>query len=367
VAWRVSDISPEARRAAEDAADVAGKPLVDWLAAAVTAAIIREIGAIPGFRPPVEKANEKEAPPLAASSPAKAEAEKPRPLEINPRLTAIGGYRSRRLSSEAKRVAESGLTGWLEGRIEGLPAREGSKPPAETAPAPKPQLELFPKAPTSAASAVSPSPAQSPPPPLSDAPPLALPSGPVVMLPVAALRPGRARARRAGGDDGIPALAASVAVQGVREPLLVRKLPGEPATYEVIAGERRRIAAERAGRAEVPGILIEANDAEALMLSLTENLGRRDFSPLDEARAYLRLLTEYRVSPSLLARRLARERSHIATALRLLGLPERVRHYLDSGQLSPAQAYTLLGAPDAEALAERMVRGGAPPKESESS
>jgi len=99
------------------------------------------------------------------------------------------------------------------------------------------------------------------------------------------------------------------------------------------------------------------------MLSLTENLGRRDFSPLDEARAYLRLLTEYRVSPSLLARRLARERTHIATALRLLGLPERARQYLDSGQLSAAQAYRLLGAPDAEALAEQMVRGTAPPGE----
>jgi len=138
-------------------------------------------------------------------------------------------------------------------------------------------------------------------------------------------------------------------------------------------GERERAlrekegAAERTGRAEVPAIVVDANDAEALMLSLSENLGRRDFSPLDEARAYLRLLTEYRVSPSLLARRLARERSHIATVLRLLGLPERVRTYLDSGQLAPEQAYALLGAPDAEALAERMVRGGNPPTDKNTS
>jgi len=358
VAWRVSDISPEARRAAEDAADAAGKPLVDWLAATVSAAIIREIGAIPGFQPPSatqERAESREAPPLATSPSASAPAEKPEPIEINPRLPAIGGYRSRRLSPEAKRAAESGLADWLEGRIEGLPTRNGPAPAAEPQ---KPQLELFPKAAPAAEV-----PAQ-PPSLVSDAPPLALPSGPVVILQVAALRPGRSRARRAGGDDGVPALAASVAVQGVREPLLVRKLAGEPGAYEVIAGERRRIAAERAGRAELPAIIVEANDAEALMLSLIENLGRRDFSPLDEARAYLRLLTEYRASPSLLARRLARERTHIATALRLLGLPERVRHYLDSGQLSPAQAYKLLGAPDAEALAEQMVRGGPPPAES---
>lgn len=364
MAWRVSDISPKARRAAEDAADAAGKPLVDWLAATVSAAVIREIGAIPGFQPPpAPKEQEKptEAPPLATSPSANAPAEKPRTIEINPRLPAIGGYRSRRLSPESKRVADSGLTGWLEGRIEGLPARREPPPPAESPPPPKPQLELFPKA---AAPEETPAQARAT---IADAPPLALPSGPVVPLPVAALRPSRARARRAGGDDGVPALAASVAVQGVREPLLVRKLAGEPGVYEVIAGDRRRIAAERAGRTEVPAIIVEANDAEALMLSLTENLGRRDFSPLDEARAYLRLLTEYRVSPSLLARRLARERTHIATALRLLGLPERVRHYLDSGQLSPAQAYKLLGAPDAEALAEQMVRGDAPPAEADAS
>lgn len=353
MAWRVSDIPPEARRAAEDAAEAAGKSLVDWLAGTVSAAIIREIGAIPGFRPaPTAKT------PETVSEPPHGDRaiEKPKPIEINPRLAAIGGYRSQRLSPEAKRVADSGLTGWLEGRIERLPERNAAAPPAEPVPPPKPQPELFPK------TAASPPPPQ-PPGPLSDGPPLALPSGPVVPLKLAVLRAGHTRVRRSGGDDGVPALAASVAVQGVREPLLVRKIAAEPGFYEVIAGERRRAAAERAGRAEVPAIIVEANDAEAVMLSLTENLGRRDFSPLDEARAYLRLLTEYRVSPSLLARRLARERTHIAAALRLLGLPERVRQYLDSGQISAAQAYGLIGASDVEALAEQMVRGVAPPGE----
>ena len=352
--WRVSDVPPEARRAAEEAAEAAGKPLVDWLAETVSAAVIREIGAIPGFRPPQPQTP---APESADRPPAETTAPKPAPVELNHSLPVIGGYRSKRLSPEAQRVAQSGITDWLAGRIEGLPQQ-----PAPPAPPPKPQLELFPKpAPTSAAATTA------TPAPADDVLPLALPTGPAAMLPVAALRTGRCRARRAGGDDGIPALAASVAVQGVREPLLVRRIPGEGAAYEVVAGERRRIAAERTGRTEVPAIVVEANDAEALMLSLTENLGRRDFSPLDEARAYLRLLTEYRVSASLLARRLARERSHIATVLRLLGLPERVRTYLDSGQLGAEQAYALLGAPDAEALAERMVRGGTPPPDKSAS
>jgi ParB family chromosome partitioning protein len=95
------------------------------------------------------------------------------------------------------------------------------------------------------------------------------------------------------------------------------------------------------------------------MLSLRENLGRADFSPLDEARAYLRLLTEYRVSPTVLARRLGRERAHLAFTLRLLGLPARVRQYLDSGQLGSADALALLDATDPEALAERLLRGAA--------
>lgn len=352
--WRVSDVPPEARRAAEEAAEAAGKPLVDWLAETVSAAVIREIGAIPGFHPPQPQTP---APERADRPPAETTAPKPAPVELNRRLPVIGGYRSKRLSPEAQRVAESGITDWLAGRIEGLPQQ-----PAPPALPPKPQLELFPKPAPASAAATAATPA-----PAGDVLPLALPTGPAAMLPVAALRAGRCRARRAGGDDGIPALAASVAVQGVREPLLVRRIPGDGAAYEVVAGERRRIAAERTGRIEVPAIVVEANDAEALMLSLTENLGRRDFSPLDEARAYLRLLTEYRVSPSLLARRLARERSHIATVLRLLGLPERVRTYLDSGQLGAEQAYALLGAPDAEALAERMVRGSTPPPDKSAS
>jgi ParB family chromosome partitioning protein len=162
---------------------------------------------------------------------------------------------------------------------------------------------------------------------------LSLPAGPVVTLAVADLLPARVRARRATDvDAAIPALAASVAVQGVREPILVRRLVEDAHHYEVVAGERRRLAAERVGRADLPAVLVEVDDSEALMLSLAENLGRGDFSPLDEGRAYLRLLTEYRVNPSVLAH---------------------------SDRLAPAQAYALLSAPDPEAMAEQMMQGRA--------
>ncbi len=138
----------------------------------------------------------------------------------------------------------------------------------------------------------------------------------------------------------------------------MRRLAESSGSFEVVAGERRRLAAERTDRSEIPAVLVEANDAEALTLSLAENLGRGDFSPLDEARAYLRLLTEYRVSPAALAQRLARERSHIALALRLLGLPAKVRQSIDSGRLNAAQCYALLNAADPETLAEQMMESG---------
>jgi ParB family chromosome partitioning protein len=214
---------------------------------------------------------------------------------------------------------------------------------------------------------VSPAPVSAPPapqpPPLQTAQaapptlPISLPTGPVAALRLASVRPARIRARRSGDiDPAVPALATSVGSQGVREPILVRRFAEGSDQYEVVAGERRRLAAERAGRADLPAVIVEANDSEALLLSLAENLGRGDFSPLDEARAYLRLLTEYRVSPSALAQRLARERSHIALALRLLGLPPKVRQLIDGGQLAPGQAFALLGAPDPEAMADQMIR-----------
>ncbi len=289
MAWEVRDIPPSVRRAAEAAAGAAGKPLADWLADTVRAAVLAELGRLPA------------------------------------------------------RLRKSG--------------QESAPASAMTQPAPaKRQLDLFRKSP-----APAPAPAavrdSKPSSAASDVGPLTVPTEPFVMLPLTALRTGTCRARRMGGGDLLPILAQSVAAEGIRKPILVRRLAGDPATYEVIAGERRRLAAERGGQATVPAVVIVADDAEALTLSLRENLGRADFSPLDEARAYLRLLTEYRVSPTLLARHLGRERAHLALTLRLLGLPARVRHYLDNGQLGSADALALLDATDPEALAERLLRG----------
>jgi ParB family chromosome partitioning protein len=308
-AWQPGDLSPEAQSAAEAAAEAAGVPLAQWLAETVRAALLRELGSLPPEDQPASPAPEERAapePPLPAMVP------------------SANMYRPGPISLEAQRLAGSGLTGWLASRIERMPA--GAARPRVLAP---PAIV-----------------------------PLALPAGPLTTLAVAALRPARIRSRRAADPDpAIPALAASIAVQGVREPILARRATEGAGVYEVVAGERRRLAAERVGRADLPAVIVTADAAETLMLSLMENLGRGDFSPLDEGRAYLRLLTEYRVSPSTLTERVARERSEIVRTLRLLGLPETVRQLIDGGRLSAAQAYALLDAADPVATAEHMMTG----------
>ena len=181
----------------------------------------------------------------------------------------------------------------------------------------------------------------------------ALPAGPVSLLPLAALKPPPHRLRRGGDETALAALAVEIEVHGVRDPVLVRRTGA--GIYEIVAGERRRLAAERAGKAEIPAIVVEADDGAAQLLSLAENIDRGDFTPLDEARAYLRLLTEYRISPGMLANRLSIGRPHIASSLRLLGLPQRARQAIESGRIGAKQAYQLLDSADPDAAVDRLT------------
>jgi ParB family chromosome partitioning protein len=182
----------------------------------------------------------------------------------------------------------------------------------------------------------------------------ALPTGPISPLPLVALKPPLHRPRRGGDESALARLAVEIGIEGVCEPVLVRKASGA-GSYEIVAGERRRLAAERAGKTEIPAIVVEIDDGGALLLSLAENLGHGDFTPLDEARAYLRLLTEYRIGPGILAERLGVGRPRIASSLRLLGLPQRARQAIESGRVGIEQAYRLLDATDPDAAAEGLT------------
>jgi ParB family chromosome partitioning protein len=135
-------------------------------------------------------------------------------------------------------------------------------------------------------------------------------------------------------------------------------VPGVADAYEIIAGERRWRAAQRAGLHEVPIVVVEANDREALELAIVENVQRADLNPIEEALGYERLIEEFGHSATDLGRIVGKSRSHIANTLRLLKLPESVRAHLTSGALTAGHARALLSVSDPAGVADRVLARG---------
>ena len=177
-------------------------------------------------------------------------------------------------------------------------------------------------------------------------------------LPVSKLRPGPVQPRRNFGDEQLQALVESIREKGVLQPLLVRHLAGDRDSYEIIAGERRWRAAQLAKIHEVPVVVMDIDDGEALEVALVENIQRQDLTPLEEAEGYKRLMDEFSHTQDALARAVGKSRSHVANMLRLLNLPEPVKQMVDDGSLSAGHARALLGAGDVLTIARAVVRGG---------
>jgi ParB family transcriptional regulator, chromosome partitioning protein len=177
-------------------------------------------------------------------------------------------------------------------------------------------------------------------------------------LPIGALQPNARNPRRAFPNAELDELAASLRERGIIQPIVARPLRGSAETYEIIAGERRWRAAQRAGLHEVPVVIVEATDAEALQLAIIENVQRADLNPLEEAEGYRALMEEFGNSQDEIAKIIGKSRSHVANTLRLLKLPETVKSYICSGQLSAGHARMLIGQPNAEKLAEDIVARG---------
>jgi ParB family chromosome partitioning protein len=141
-------------------------------------------------------------------------------------------------------------------------------------------------------------------------------------------------------------------------PILVRRMADDQNSFEIVAGERRWRAAQAAQLYEVPIIVKELNDSQALEVALVENVQRQDLMPLEEAEGYRRLMEEFANTQEDLARAVGKSRSHVANIMRLLGLPEGVKALLQDGSLSAGHGRALLAAEDPDALAQTVVRQG---------
>jgi len=158
---------------------------------------------------------------------------------------------------------------------------------------------------------------------------------------LASIRPNPFQPRQAFADDRIEELANSIRQKGILQPLLVRRANGG---FELIAGERRFRAAQRAGLAEVPVAIRDVDDSELLEIALIENIQRENLNPLEEARAYRRLMDEFHLTQEQVATRVAKDRSTVANTVRLLQLPEEIQTAIENGTLSAGHARALLAA-----------------------
>ncbi|MDP1729993.1 MAG: ParB/RepB/Spo0J family partition protein [Devosia sp.] len=183
-------------------------------------------------------------------------------------------------------------------------------------------------------------------------------------LPLDFIIANRANPRRDFDPDQLEELTSSIREKGVMQPLLVRPT-NDPNIFEIIAGERRWRAAQRAGLHEVPVIVREVDDKEALELAIIENVQRVDLNPLEEAHGYGQLIDQFDYTQQDLAQVIGKSRSHVANTLRLLRLPQDVRDMLARGELTAGHARTLITAEDPAGLARRIVGAGLSVREAE--
>ncbi|MBC6496936.1 MAG: ParB/RepB/Spo0J family partition protein [Alphaproteobacteria bacterium GM7ARS4] len=178
-------------------------------------------------------------------------------------------------------------------------------------------------------------------------------------VPISWLSPGRFQPRRQFDDDTIHALAQSIQQHGILQPLLIR--PTETAAgsshphYEIIAGERRWRAAQKASLDHVPVIITHLDDEKCLRVGLVENLQRQNLNPLEEAKGYQRLMEEFKRTQEDIADIVGKSRSHVANSLRILTLPPPTLELVETGALTPGHARMLVGLKDAQQLAQTIV------------
>lgn len=172
------------------------------------------------------------------------------------------------------------------------------------------------------------------------------------------LAPGRYQPRESFDQESLDSLIASVREKGVIQPILVRPVHHGLANYEIVAGERRWRAAKEAGFAEIPAIVREMSDLEALETGLIENIQRHDLNPLEEAQGFKRLMDEFQYTQDDLAQALGKSRSYIANSVRLLSLGEEVKEALKKGKITAGHARALINSEFPQELLQKIIRNG---------
>ncbi len=150
-------------------------------------------------------------------------------------------------------------------------------------------------------------------------------------------------------------LSNSIKKNGIIQPIAVRKSKSSSEPYEIVAGERRWLAAQKAGLHEVPIIILDLNDSETLEVAIVENIQREDLNIVEEAKGYKRLHEEFGYDQDKIAQMMSKSRSHISNTLRLLNLPKDIIAMLEQGELTAGQARPLIGMPNASSIAEEIV------------
>lgn len=176
-------------------------------------------------------------------------------------------------------------------------------------------------------------------------------------VPLEFITPNPRNPRRSFGDAELTDLTQSIREHGLVQPIVVRPM-GEAGRFELIAGERRWRAAQRAGLVDIPVIIRDVNDRTALELAIIENVQRADLNPVEEALGYQQLIDDHNYTQADLGNVIGKSRSHVANTLRLLKLPDVIRDLLVDGSLSAGHARTLVTATDPAGLAKRIVEEG---------
>lgn len=177
-------------------------------------------------------------------------------------------------------------------------------------------------------------------------------------VPIEFLKANPRNPRRTFSDAELDELSSSIKQHGVIQPIVVRPVKGAADRFEIIAGERRWRASQRAGLHDVPIVTVEVTDSAALEIAIIENVQRSDLNAMEEAQGYHALATEYKHSAEEIAKLVGKSRSHVANMMRLTRLPDQVQAYIAEGKLSAGHARALINLPDPAAAAKRIVEEG---------